>query len=402
MPPAPDQHEYPLGTLIAYGPDATRATKLVASVIPAPDAEAGPLERWFARGGDIRRDRRVSAEVADFFKEHGARETITAPHIFGCPHEEGIDYPLGAVCPECPFRGETDRVTLGPKSPTGDPPPSGHIPAEEILDALSEVRGWPPRAALASADVRRDELIEPLLTTLDRALDDPAGACEEDAQLSSHALYLLAKWREPRAFAPILRWLSLPDEGAFDLAGDIPAQAGARILASVCGGDRPEIRALIEDRAANEYCRGQALEALAVLVAWGELPHERLIEYLRELIEVKLERAPNFIWCEVAALVADLGAVELASLLRQPYDEQWIDPHFMSWEEIAHPAAGEESPFERFRRTHPPITDIAEETEWWGQYHHDVAEPAAPKIGRNEQCPCGSGKKYKHCCGEPA
>jgi preprotein translocase subunit SecA len=23
----------------------------------------------------------------------------------------------------------------------------------------------------------------------------------------------------------------------------------------------------------------------------------------------------------------------------------------------------------------------------------------APKIGRNDPCPCGSGKKYKHCCG---
>ena len=22
-----------------------------------------------------------------------------------------------------------------------------------------------------------------------------------------------------------------------------------------------------------------------------------------------------------------------------------------------------------------------------------------PKIGRNDPCPCGSGKKYKHCCG---
>nr|WP_226382956.1 SEC-C metal-binding domain-containing protein [Burkholderia mayonis] len=21
-----------------------------------------------------------------------------------------------------------------------------------------------------------------------------------------------------------------------------------------------------------------------------------------------------------------------------------------------------------------------------------------PKIGRNEPCPCGSGRKYKHCC----
>ena len=23
------------------------------------------------------------------------------------------------------------------------------------------------------------------------------------------------------------------------------------------------------------------------------------------------------------------------------------------------------------------------------------------KIGRNDPCPCGSGKKYKRCCGEP-
>ena len=25
-----------------------------------------------------------------------------------------------------------------------------------------------------------------------------------------------------------------------------------------------------------------------------------------------------------------------------------------------------------------------------------------PKIGRNDPCPCGSGKKYKHCCGRNA
>jgi SEC-C motif-containing protein len=27
---------------------------------------------------------------------------------------------------------------------------------------------------------------------------------------------------------------------------------------------------------------------------------------------------------------------------------------------------------------------------------------AGPKIGRNDPCPCGSGKKYKHCCGKRA
>lgn len=25
-------------------------------------------------------------------------------------------------------------------------------------------------------------------------------------------------------------------------------------------------------------------------------------------------------------------------------------------------------------------------------------EVAAPKVGRNEPCPCGSGKKFKRCC----
>jgi len=25
-----------------------------------------------------------------------------------------------------------------------------------------------------------------------------------------------------------------------------------------------------------------------------------------------------------------------------------------------------------------------------------------PKIGRNDPCTCGSGKKYKKCCGKPA
>ncbi len=35
-------------------------------------------------------------------------------------------------------------------------------------------------------------------------------------------------------------------------------------------------------------------------------------------------------------------------------------------------------------------------------HHHEKRQPIVnltPKIGRNEPCPCGSGKKYKKCCG---
>ena len=30
-----------------------------------------------------------------------------------------------------------------------------------------------------------------------------------------------------------------------------------------------------------------------------------------------------------------------------------------------------------------------------------IRKPASEKIGRNDPCPCGSGKKYKNCCGAP-
>jgi len=42
--------------------------------------------------------------------------------------------------------------------------------------------------------------------------------------------------------------------------------------------------------------------------------------------------------------------------------------------------------------------------EWGAAYYGDGAEVAqiearAQKVGRNDPCPCGSGKKYKKCCG---
>jgi SEC-C motif-containing protein len=34
-----------------------------------------------------------------------------------------------------------------------------------------------------------------------------------------------------------------------------------------------------------------------------------------------------------------------------------------------------------------------------GHVHSQTVRREEPKVGRNEPCPCGSGKKYKKCCG---
>jgi preprotein translocase subunit SecA len=51
----------------------------------------------------------------------------------------------------------------------------------------------------------------------------------------------------------------------------------------------------------------------------------------------------------------------------------------------------------------PPATDIARQQEAaiQGTESEKKIEPIRnrdEKVGRNEPCPCGSGKKYKNCC----
>jgi preprotein translocase subunit SecA len=114
-------------------------------------------------------------------------------------------------------------------------------------------------------------------------------------------------------------------------------------------------------------------------------------------------------------------------LIRQPFDDGLVDPGTIGWDDIENRTSHtERPPFEEFQHSHPPITDVADETAWWGAYERtavkdrgvgraqdfgdeslpdyesDTPVVAQPKIGRNDQCPCGSGKKYKKCCGKNA
>ncbi len=52
---------WPLATVALYGPDDSTATKLTVGVVPAEDAEATDLRRWFSKAQpDIRDDIRVT------------------------------------------------------------------------------------------------------------------------------------------------------------------------------------------------------------------------------------------------------------------------------------------------------------------------------------------------------
>ena len=102
---------YPLATIALYGPTAVLATKIAVSIIPDERNQPDQLERWFSQDRDIRHDHTIGKEIEAFLRQHQVRSVAAVDRIIGCPHEEGVDYPDGQSCPQCPFWAGRDRFT---------------------------------------------------------------------------------------------------------------------------------------------------------------------------------------------------------------------------------------------------------------------------------------------------
>ncbi len=59
-----------------------------------------------------------------------------------------------------------------------------------------------------------------------------------------------------------------------------------------------------------------------------------------------------------------------------------------------------------FKDKHHEIAGFKKINDTWlydkGQIVPKTIVRESPKVGRNDPCPCGSGRKYKHCCGKNA
>ena len=94
--------QFPVATIAFYGPDDKTPTKIAVGIVEKEgDEEPIALQRW--AGPKVAGDPQVQAEIKAFIQEHKAKSVVLTDSVIGCPHEEGIDYPLGEDCPFCPF-----------------------------------------------------------------------------------------------------------------------------------------------------------------------------------------------------------------------------------------------------------------------------------------------------------
>ena len=101
---------YPVATIALYGPTDKKATKLVVGIVPREHAFPDQMKKWYS-DDDVMKDHGIFPEILEFIQANGAKSIVMTDGIIGCPHEEGVDYPEGSKCPQCPFWAIRDRFT---------------------------------------------------------------------------------------------------------------------------------------------------------------------------------------------------------------------------------------------------------------------------------------------------
>ena len=288
-----------------------------------------------------------------------------------------------------------------------------------------------PRDVIAEAIRQKDEVIPHLVSMI----DDPQrlfDKCEQHSDYMGHmyALLLLAQFRVTTIYPFIFAICGFRGDVLNALGNEFIIKDLPRIIASVYGGDPAPIKAIIEDQVADEFLRETMLRALLALVIHGKMQRVELVEYCTFLVRERLERAPSYIWCGIASTCADLAVRDLLGDIRAAFAEDLVDQSCITMEGVEEDIGSGWEQNREWVASDPHyelVEDVVREMEWWACFNQREGRdrppklPSSgkdqkarirpqpnprpkipPKIGRNQPCPCGSGKKYKKCCGNLA
>jgi hypothetical protein len=275
-----------------------------------------------------------------------------------------------------------------------------------------------PRAAMQWA-LDNWDVAGPRLVELLNGYASGEDRSEQTEQALFLAVHLLGEKGEAAAFGPLCRLL-LDAEASDLILGDAITSTLRGILISTYDGDLASLEAVIEAETADDFVREGALLALAYLTRTGKVSEAEMRAYLLHLLAEMRPQAEHFVWLGWLLAVAHLGYEDLAGkaegLIRRGFvsERDWriadfrkdlrrtlADPERMAG--FAHDRIG-------------PFTDAIGELEKWGGFSGEdgteLVLPSWPEyeprqepitnplrgVGRNDPCPCGSGRKYKKCC----
>lgn len=286
------------------------------------------------------------------------------------------------------------------------------FPAEALLAAKNQwTEFWPHIAALMQRMQADEEL------------------ADDEYQLLFYGVMLLADVADLTQAPAFMQWVDTADGLGSDLEytlGDAMTEDLATMLFVLSAGQQAPLQQLLLSEKAGIYVKAAALAALfaqlELIQQQGQvIDTTELTALLQQVINVASRHGQKFVLAEMAIWCINFGLQQFkpvfALLLRQnKVDIAVISSREISRWQLAHCekplASGLVRPsFDVMSLQHwlafQPLS--AEATSPEANSAEATDEPltvlsAAPvtnlkgQIGRNDACPCGSGKKYKKCC----
>lgn len=244
----------------------------------------------------------------------------------------------------------------------------------------------------------------------------------DESPEAENALFFLlhagAAARATELHAPLCNLL-LDPELAEQILNDGLTEHVSALLTATFDGDAAPLLSVAESTSADMFACAGALTAMAWLAAEGHLPRDLVVAMLRRVHETLIpeEDALALSWAEaVAALqitelegdARDLFATHIprgVATLKEFLEDvsavrRGVTPNPIFDRANAAPLEDAVAALETWR-FEVPSEDAGPEPAGEGWIARDVGEPwmnPTRHVGRNDPCPCGSGKKYKKCC----
>ena len=259
--------------------------------------------------------------------------------------------------------------------------------------------------ALRAAVERFEQVRDPLMMVMQVAAEDPWILSAEEVWRLNYGFFVFAATRHRPALKPLLDFLSWAESDAFEIVGDFIRDDAAEVIAALACGDGATVADATLRRSLDWAALDAMHRAMGIMALRGDWPRAAYLEHMtRTLAERLLDHSaqPLVAWSSFAEVAACTHLWELAPELAKLYRSGRVDAEWITEAELA---AILKSPgsAHHFLRRHPEIVDPAERVARWEDPWNVVSEGTTARkllrIGRNDPCHCGSGVKFKRCCG---
>lgn len=297
---------------------------------------------------------------------------------------------------------------------------TGHS-AESLIEALRNERDL-PSAELAFATVQVDAIAPDVIAVLERAQREDLDAAS--GRLLFRGLHILGGRRFTAAYRPLLALLQGPQDRVEALLGDAVTEDLSKILAGLFDGDAQPLYQLVADARIDPYVRDAGLGALAFLTFDGRIDRAAFEAFLLHFDDARLGAGEDVVWHRWMTAVAVLGITALEERVRAAFADGRITPDWCDEDDFEKLLkAAIERPDDRTRLADESLgylddvlvalekysgseddDDVDVNDDDLGSLWPEFTAPARNPyrdVGRNDPCPCGSGRKFKKCCLSP-